>query len=257
MSLHHRDMEEHGDGTPLCDQGVSAMPCPAGQSSDSLTDTLQESLSSVSKAIYFWGSLTATVLPGYFGQKMGIVNDFHHWNFITDNCVLGALPVVTKVGESGDHLVQLREQLKAKSQVLGLVVACMEEIEIRGFGISMIQFADEAAWRYYVNPLVEYVRLPMADTTADVSPKDVAQAVDCIHRCISKRRQAAYIHCKAGKGRSWMVTMCYLTTYGGMTFEDAEKLVAARRPQVNPSESQRNFAMKFATGEKRQRDPSQ
>ncbi|KAG8348143.1 Dual specificity phosphatase catalytic domain [Trypanosoma vivax] len=208
-------------------------------------DALQQSLASARKAVYFWGSLAATVVPGYFGRKVGLTENFHHWNFITDHLILGAIPVVTRVGESGNHLAQLQSQLAQRGLKLGLVVACMEEVEIRGFGVSVITFADKVAWRQHVGPELEYLHLPMADGTSDAPFDDVASAVDKMHLRILEKK-AVYVHCKAGKGRSWMVTVCYLTTYGGMTFQDACDMVSAIRVQVKPSESQRAFAEAFA-----------
>lgn len=225
---------------------LDEMRSPPAGDSDDVVDYMQQALTSARKAAYFWGSLTATVVPGYFGRKMGLVHDFLHWNFITDRCILGALPVVTKFGDSGNHLVQLAGQLRTKDQELGLVVACMEEIEIQGFGVPVITFADETAWRQYVNPDVEYCHVPLEDATADVSFDVVVSAVEQIYQCVDVRKETAYIHCKAGKGRSWMMVMCYLTTYGNMKYADAENLVRANRPQVSPSQPQRDFAMCFA-----------
>ncbi|RNF21147.1 dual specificity phosphatase [Trypanosoma conorhini] len=208
--------------------------------------TLQETVTSAGKAAYFWGSLVATLVPGYFGRKVGLTSGFLHWNFITDRLLLGALPVVTKLGSSGNHLVQIREQLESRNQKLGLVIACLEEAEVNGFGVQMISFADESSWHAYVSPTVQYIRLPMPDTTANISFDSVWFAVQQIHKCIDERNCVVYLHCKAGKGRSWMVAMCYLTSYGGMTFDDAEQLIRLSRSQINPSAAQRAFAAKFA-----------
>ncbi|EAN94983.1 hypothetical protein, conserved [Trypanosoma cruzi] len=209
--------------------------------------TLQESVACAGKAAYFWGSLVATLVPGYFGRKVGLTSGFLHWNFITDRLILGALPVVTRVGSSGNHLVQIREQLESRKQKLGLVIACLEDAEVQGFGLQMISFADESSWHEYVSPAVRYIRLPMPDTTANISFGSVLYAVKQMHHCIKEQNCVVYVHCKAGKGRSWMVTMCYLTSYGGMTFDDAEQLIRFTRSQINPSPSQRAFAAQFAS----------
>lgn len=211
---------------------------------------MSDSLSKASKAAYFWGSLVATAVPGYLGRKTGLVTDFLHWNYIIDHVILGALPVVTQVGSSGNHLVLLKEQLAGRADTLGMIVACLEEEEMSGFGINVIEFAKEADWRRYVNPNIEYVLLPMEDTTAKVRFEDVAEAIEAMHRCVKGRQQSVYVHCKAGKGRSWMVVMCYLVSYGGYAYADAEALVARKREQVNPSGTQqccaREFPLRFA-----------
>ncbi|AIN98889.1 dual specificity phosphatase, putative [Leishmania panamensis] len=202
-------------------------------------------LSRAGKAAYFWGSLMATALPGYVGRVAGVTTDFLHWNWITEHLVLGAIPIVTQIGSSGDHLSQLRAQLDKRQQTLGLVIACLEEEELNGFGMNVIQFAKEEEWRKLVNPHVEYVRVPMADTTANTPLSAVALAVTRMEACVKERKQTVYVHCKAGKGRSWMVMMCYLTTCGGMSFAEAVDLIQQNRVQVNPSQSQRQFASEF------------
>ncbi|KPA79414.1 hypothetical protein ABB37_05259 [Leptomonas pyrrhocoris] len=197
------------------------------------------------RAAYFWGSLVATAVPGYVGRMAGVTTDFLHWNWVADKVVLGAIPVVTQVGSSGNHLLQLKEQLEQRHETLGLVVACLEEEELDGYGMNVIQFAKEADWRKNINADVEFVHLPMTDTTASTPLPAVAKAVMKMEECIRQRGQTVYVHCKAGKGRSWMVVMCYLTTYGGMAFAEAAEVIQEKRVQVNPSAVQKQFAEQF------------
>lgn len=197
------------------------------------------------RAAYFWGSLVATAVPGYVGRVAGVTTDFLHWNWIADRVVLGAIPVVTQVGGSGNHLAQFKAQLDQRHETLGLVVACLEEEEMDGYGMNVIQFAKEADWRANVNPAVGFVHVPMADTTASTPLPAVAEAVLRMEECIKKRQQTVYVHCKAGKGRSWMVVMCYLTTCGGMSFAEATDVIQEKRVQVNPSIAQKQFAEQF------------
>lgn len=197
------------------------------------------------KGTYFYSSILATAVPGFLGKKMGITTDFHHWNFITDRLILGALPVLTKWGGSGDHLTALREQLDQRGLELGLVVAALESAELDGFGLNVVEFAKEENWRNTVNPNVEYHHVAFEDTTAKISVEEIALAVEHIHRCLEDPTKAAYVHCKAGKGRSWMIVICYLTVYENMSFEQARDLVANTRKQVRPSTEQIMFASEF------------
>lgn len=208
-------------------------------------ESSQTSQGTAAKSAYFWGSSLATLIPGYFGKKLGITTNFLHWNFITDNLILGALPVVTTWGESGNHLNLLRNQLDEKQMKLGAVVACLEKEEMNGFGVKMIEFAKESNWREAVNPDVEYIHLSFEDTSARISLEAVAQTVEQMHEVLKNPSAAVFVHCKAGKGRSWMVVMGYLTTYGNMSFAEALELVKAKRPQVNPSAEQVIFASSF------------
>lgn len=198
------------------------------------------------KGAYFYGSLLGTACPGFIGKKIGITKDHEHWSFITNQIILGALPVITKCAGSGDHLPLLREQLESKGMRIALVVAALESEEMRGFGLTLVQFAQEENWRMAVNENVEYHHISFEDTSAKIDVHDVALAVEHIHRiCLADETSAVYVHCKAGKGRSWMIVMCYLTTYGGMSFTSAQELIKKRRPQVRPSEDQLLFASAF------------
>jgi protein-tyrosine phosphatase len=85
----------------------------------------------------------------------------------------------------------------------------------------------------------------MPDGTATVSLEEVSRAVEAMHTALDVNKQAVYVHCKAGKGRSWMVCMCYLITYGGRTYENAEALIRMARYQVNPSATQRELPREF------------
>lgn len=229
------------EGQQRLRDGANSSP----SSSHPVANTMADSFSKAGKAAYFWTSLMATAVPGYLGRKAGVTSAFLHWNLIVDHLLLGALPVVTQVGNSGNHLVVLKEQLDARGEALGMVVACLEEEEMNGFGINVIQFAREADWREYVNPNLRYVRLAMEDTTARVPFEDVAKVVDEMHQCAYHQKMTVYVHCKAGKGRSWMVVMCYLVSYGGMSYDEAKALVERRREHVNPSIAQQCFAREF------------
>lgn len=213
--------------------------------SDGEEGAMSTAFARAGRAAYFWGSLVATAVPGYVGRMTGVTSDFLHWNWITQNVILGAIPVVTQVGSSGNHLLQLKEQLEQRHETLGLVVACLEEEELDGYGMNVIQFAKEADWRRTIQPDIEFVHLPMADTTAGTPLPAVAKAVMRMEECIKRRHQSVYVHCKAGKGRSWMVVMCYLTTCGGMAFAEAAEAIQEKRVQVNPSPAQKQFAEQF------------
>jgi len=216
---------------------------PSEEESPDTAAQLSDVLTHFGKATYFWGSLLATALPGYVGQKTGLTHNFKHWNYITDHLILGALPVLTSVGSNGNHLLQLKQQLDDRHQVLGLIVACLEAEEMDGFGVSLIEFAKKESWAS-INPNIKYTQVSMTDTRADTSLDSVAAAVAEMQSTI-EAGEVVYVHCKAGKGRSWMVVMCYLTTRLGMDFAAAERLVSGQRPQVNPSEEQRQFVRHF------------
>ncbi len=47
------------------------------------------------------------------------------------------------------------------------------------------------------------------------------------------RGELTYVHCKAGRGRSTTVVLCYLVKYKGMTPGEALAMVRGKRPQIH------------------------
>jgi len=60
---------------------------------------------------------------------------------------------------------------------------------------------------------------------------DINQAVDFIHRNASSGK-VTYIHCKAGRGRSTTIVLCYLVKYKKMKPETAFEYVRSKRARV-------------------------
>lgn len=238
---YHRFIEE-GEQRLRGEVPVTPADCVSGEPS---TAAPADALVWAGKAAYFWGSLVATAVPGYFGRVTGVTGDFLHWNWISDHLILGAIPVVTQIGGGGNHLEQLHRQLQDHKEELGLVVACLEQEELDGYGVNVIHFAKEEDWRSVFGVGVAYRCMPMLDTTADVPLDEVIATVNEMHHCIAEQKKTVYVHCKAGKGRSWMTMVCYLTTHGGLSYPKAIDLIASQRSQVSPSASQQSFALEF------------
>ena len=196
------------------------------------------------KGAFFWGTLVATAVPA-MGRQLGFVKGFEHWNWLSDRLILGALPVVSQAGKSGNHLEQIKEQCAKRKMKIGLVVACVQQEEMDGFGVGLVTFAQRRHWAEQLG-VTEYEHLPMPDFGASARYEDVKHAVERMHQTMSARKEAVYVHCKAGKGRSWMVVMCYLLTFGGMDYNTAKVTVASGRHQVNPCVAQVEFAQDFA-----------
>ena len=121
-----------------------------------------------------------------------------------------------------------------------MVVSALESFELQGKGLPLKPVSTKDWKKLYVN----HQHLSIIDFTSSVSPSDVFDVIKKIHKTILAK-QTVYIHCKAGKGRSWMILMCYLTTFGNMSFEDAQKLVREKRSRVSPSDQQIQFVKKF------------
>jgi len=218
----------------------------------SLTKSVTNLLSGVARGALFWGSLIGTAAPGYLGKKIGVTDDYKHWNWITDHLILGALPVVSQVGASGNHLEMIREQCAERGVKVGLVVSALTADELNGFGVVFPRFASHEDWQAHLG-VRRFELVEIADMTARTDYATILRVTEKIHIVINEAKEAVYVHCKAGKGRSWMIVMCYLCSYGRMSFDDAVNLVQLKRYQVNPSQSQikfvKDFAQQFAASE--------
>lgn len=52
-------------------------------------------------------------------------------------------------------------------------------------------------------------------------------------RAHEARGESVYVHCKAGRGRSTVVVLCYLVLFRGMTPQEADAAVRAARPCIS------------------------
>lgn len=84
---------------------------------------------------------------------------------------------------------------------------------------------------------IDHLMIPTRDYLFAPSLMDISRAVDFIHRNVS-RGSTTYVHCKAGRGRSTTIILCYLIEYKNMTPADALEYVRSRRPRVSLAPSQ-------------------
>ncbi|KAJ1393572.1 Tyrosine specific protein phosphatases domain [Sesbania bispinosa] len=97
---------------------------------------------------------------------------------------------------------------------------------------------------------IDHLVIPTRDYLFAPSSVDISRAVQFIHRGFllinlilgGVRMQLAekttYVHCKAGRGRSTTIVLCYLVEYKHMTPAAALEYVRSRRPRVLLAPSQ-------------------
>lgn len=140
------------------------------------------------------------------------------WDWIDETVLLGALPLKSHVP-------------KLKSEGIGAVINTCQE---------------------YRGPLDAYRAAGIDELylpTIDFTPprlEDIQRGVDFIQRHAEAGRKV-YIHCKAGRGRSATIAMCYLITRGH-TPDSAQALLTQKRPQVNQKLAKRMVVLEFAAG---------
>ncbi|XP_071737270.1 phosphatidylglycerophosphate phosphatase PTPMT2-like [Rutidosis leptorrhynchoides] len=84
---------------------------------------------------------------------------------------------------------------------------------------------------------IDHLVIPTRDYLFAPSFVDIDRAVNFIHRNATRCR-TTYVHCKAGRGRSTTIVLCYLVEYKHMTPVSALEYVRSRRPRVLLAPSQ-------------------
>ena len=83
--------------------------------------------------------------------------------------------------------------------------------------------------------------------TVDFTPPtllDIQRAIDFIDKH-HKAGGKVYVHCKAGRGRSATVVVCWLMHRHGFTPEQAAATLANERPHINRGLSERDVVRKY------------
>lgn len=188
---------------------------------------------------------------------------YNHWDEILPGddevgpLFLGGLPIESNVpgiwNWHGGHADKLNAQCEAQGHALGLVVSMVREFEAVGSGLMVYPVSPEG----WVKRGVEYASHPMEDFTVDIEFEDLKTIADTIHRRRTRGigpeadaepdgRKGAYVHCKAGVGRSLLATWAYLVLHCEMTVEAAEALLRQKRPQVAITSTRRDYIRQFA-----------
>ncbi|KAL9443679.1 hypothetical protein AB3S75_016950 [Citrus x aurantiifolia] len=92
---------------------------------------------------------------------------------------------------------------------------------------------------------IDHLVIPTRDYLFAPSFVDIRRAVDFIHSnsCAGK---TTYVHCKAGRGRSTTIVLCYLVEYKHMAPAAALEYVRCRRPRVLLAPSQWKAVQEFS-----------
>nr|GMC96223.1 putative dual specificity protein phosphatase DSP8 [Ipomoea batatas]GME11811.1 putative dual specificity protein phosphatase DSP8 [Ipomoea batatas] len=91
---------------------------------------------------------------------------------------------------------------------------------------------------------IDHLVIPTRDYLFAPSFGNINQAVDFIHKNATSGR-TTYVHCKAGRGRSTTVVLCYLVVYKHMTPAAALEYVRSVRPRVLLAPSQWKAVLEF------------
>ncbi|KAL3625407.1 hypothetical protein CASFOL_030861 [Castilleja foliolosa] len=89
----------------------------------------------------------------------------------------------------------------------------------------------------YYDQGINHLVIPTRDYLFAPSFEDINRAVGFIHRN-ALNGQTTYVHCKAGRGRSTTIVLCYLVEYKHMSPVAALEYVRSKRPRVLLAPSQ-------------------
>lgn len=138
--------------------------------------------------------------------------EFRWWDEVDQHVLLGAVPFPKDVL----HLQQLG---------------------VRGVVTLNEPYETLVPSSLYKDHGIDHLVIPTRDYLFAPSVVDISRAVDFIHRNASCGR-ITYVHCKAGRGRSTTIVLCYLIEYKNMTPTDALEHVRSKRPRVLLAPSQ-------------------
>ena len=175
---------------------------------------------------------TGTLFPELLGNS--------HWSHITDNLILGALPIATEISGMGNHRDKIIEACQVKGNELGAVYSIVNHFEIKGENLGLTPVSPED-WRA---KNVNHVLVPMDDFGGDMDINVMKKHVDDMHTVIESGK-SVYVHCKAGKGRSFSFIVSYLLMHSDMNVTEIFGYLREKRPQVSPGKGQFNLIEKF------------
>ncbi|KZV45079.1 hypothetical protein F511_29400 [Dorcoceras hygrometricum] len=141
-----------------------------------------------------------------------IQSEFRWWDRVDEFILLGAVPFPTDV-----------PCLRALG--VGAVVTLNEPYE------TLVPTS------LYHDYNMEHLVIPTRDYLFAPAYGDICQAVEFIHSNTLSGK-TTYVHCKAGRGRSTTIVLCYLVKYKKMTPDAAFQYVRSIRPRVLLASSQ-------------------
>ena len=157
-----------------------------------------------------------------------------HWSEIIDGLYLGGIPIETSIWGWGNHGEKLMQQCENKQRPLKLVVSVNENWELEGYGFLWLKPVSTEYWQ--THGVIHRV-CHFKDFGANITVQEIKNEVDLIHQAM-KEGFSSLVHCKAGRGRSFAIVMCYLVEKHGLSPEEAFFTIISKRPHVSPSISQ-------------------
>ncbi|XP_073001366.1 phosphatidylglycerophosphate phosphatase PTPMT2 [Typha latifolia] len=148
-----------------------------------------------------------------------IQTEFHWWDEVDEFLLLGAVPFPSDVPR-------------------------LKELGVYGVITLNEPYETLVPTSLYLAHGIENLVIPTRDYLFAPSFGNICRAVDFIHRNASCGK-ITYVHCKAGRGRSTTIVLCYLVQYKQMTPAAAYEHVRLIRPRVLLASSQWKAVQEF------------
>ncbi|KAK4723857.1 hypothetical protein R3W88_026636 [Solanum pinnatisectum] len=126
--------------------------------------------------------------------------------------------------------------------LLGAVPFPADVPRLKALGVAGVVTLNESyetlvSTSLYLDHDISHLVIPTRDYLFAPSDGDIDRAIEFIHSNASCGK-TTYVHCKAGRGRSTTIVLCYLVKHKDMTPEAAYDYVRSIRPRVLLAPSQ-------------------
>ncbi|CAF2122815.1 putative dual specificity protein phosphatase DSP8 [Brassica rapa] len=145
--------------------------------------------------------------------------EFHWWDRVAQFILLGAVPFQSDVPR-------------------------LKEVGVCGVITLNEPYETLVPSSLYKSYCIDHLVIATRDYCFAPSMEAISQAVDFIHRNASLGK-TTYVHCKAGRGRSTTVVICYLVQHKHMTPEAAYDYVKSIRPRVKLATTQWKAVLEY------------
>ncbi len=182
-----------------------------------------ESVGILKYALNYTGALYFNIIQNTY-KNYDWSNKIGH--FENADLILGALPIQSA---KYDSLAEM------KGQNIEAVLSVIEAFENRSFGKVVKPITPEQLSEVGIK------QVQLLSPDFETLPLElVERGVQFIHDNLANGKNV-YVHCKAGRGRSALVVMCYLIKHQQMSAQQAFALVRKQRPQAGFRESESKY----------------
>lgn len=151
------------------------------------------------------------------------------WSDIDENIILGALPHHEK-----DHLQKLKNK-----NVKGVITLNTN------YELSPSIVGNPVTPEDWKNKSIIHKQIKIEDRTCP-SLSSINESLEFINNIISNHKNSKiYVHCKAGKGRSVVIVLCYLMKKNSWNLSQALDFLKTKRKHIHPNQYQLQRCLEY------------